>query len=108
MPAPQPAVAEARIILNDISPQAISLFCAAPLAVGIEVAITLEDPTRVYVKGRIVSCLEYELHQHVVSVQNFSYRVGILLSFETPEQKAEFKAFCDMIATKYLYVSRAA
>jgi hypothetical protein len=101
-------VTEARLILNDISPNGLSLFCASPLAVGTEVAITLEEPVRVYVRGRIVSCLEYDPGHHIVSAQSFSYRVGILLHFETPTEKAGFKEFVEMIASNYLYTSKAA
>lgn len=99
---PASVVTDARLLLNEISPNGLSLFCAAPVNVGVEVAITMEDPTRVYVRGRVVSCLEYESSQHVMSTQTYHYRVGVMFLFDTPAERSEFKRYVDSLSQNFL------
>ena len=108
LPSAAPMVTDARVLLNDFSPKGLGLFCGRPLGVGQEVAITLESPRRIYVRGRIVWCQEYDCESHVLSQRSYSYRIGVQFTFETVEEQKAIKAFCDELSKDYLLTSRVA
>jgi hypothetical protein len=103
-----PQFADCQVVLNDFSPLGVSLFSNTPLMVGDEVALTLEQPKQFYIKGRIISCQEYDATSRVLSKNTYSYRIGIQFKFETDEEKAEVKAYCDHIAQQFLFGSKRA
>lgn len=98
----EPQVTIARVILNDLTPKGMGLFCASPLLVGQEVAITLEEPKRIYLRGRIVWCQEYDADSHVLSQQSYSYRMGIQFIFESPEEQVAIRRFCEQLENEFL------
>jgi hypothetical protein len=106
--AVEPQFADCQVVLNDFNPLGVALFSSSPLMVGDEVALTLEEPKQFYIKGRIVSCQEYDATSKVISQNTFSYRIGIQFKFETEEEKAEVKAYCDQIAQESLFGRKVA
>jgi hypothetical protein len=104
----QPAIiTQARLVLNDISAQGVGLFAVEALTPGQTVAITLEDPYRFYVKGRVVWCQENDPESHVIHQQNFGYRVGVQFLIETPEETADVQKFLRELAEKHLFKTAA-
>ncbi|MCM2324724.1 MAG: PilZ domain-containing protein [Oligoflexia bacterium] len=99
----QGAISEARILLNDLSPTGVGIFSNAAILVGQEIAITLQDPKRVYLRGRVVWCQEYDLHRHVISSSPFSYRMGIHFLFRNQEEEDAVKAFCNEVLREHLF-----
>src|SRR4051812_46479694 len=93
-PEATPVVTEARILLNDLTPKDVSLFSPQPLGVGHHISLTLEDPKRVYVRGRIVGCQEFDCSSPIVSEHSYSYRVKVVFVFDTPEDEKTFREFC--------------
>src|SRR4051812_43439853 len=58
-PADEPPIHScAQVLLNDITPNGMLLFCDYELAIGEFVQITMSEPRRVYVRGRISACHE--------------------------------------------------
>lgn len=98
----------ARLILNDLSPKGMGMFSEAPLMVGQIVAITIEEPRRFYVHGRIVWCQEYDANSHVLSETSFSYRVGVEFVFETKEEEKSVREYCENLVQEYVYGRKAA
>jgi hypothetical protein len=76
--------------------------------VGQEVAITLDKPRRIYVRGRIVWCQEYDANSHVLTQQAYSYRMGVQFVFETHEESTAIQEFCEEINKSFLHTSRVA
>ncbi len=101
-PMVQSTRSAARVVLNDVTPNGLGLFSEHPVMPGQEVAITLEEPKRFYVRGRVTWCQEYECNTHVLSQTSFRYRVGIEFIFETPEEQAAVEAYCIELAEKYI------
>jgi hypothetical protein len=71
-----------RVILNDLSPQAVELFSSQPFHPGQDVALMLKAPSILYLRGKILYCQEHDSNGHVISDQAFTYRVGIQFVFE--------------------------
>jgi hypothetical protein len=95
-------VTQARVLLNDFSPKGVGVFAHAPIIVGQLVSLTLEEPKRFYVKGRVVWCQEYAMESHVLSETPFHYRMGIEFVFETPEEEQQVKDYCEALGHDHL------
>jgi Tfp pilus assembly protein PilZ len=93
----------ARVILNDLTPKGIGLFTSSPMMVGQEIALTIEDPKRFYVRGRIVWCQEVANVNKVLSEHPFSYRIGIEFVVGSPEERQAIKTYCEELSRDYLY-----
>jgi hypothetical protein len=91
---PQAGVGEAsaplkvRIVLNDLSPKGISLFCTQKLMHGQEVAVTLTEPSMIYLRGKVLACQEHDPNSHVLTEHPFAYRIAVLFNFESEAEKA--------------------
>ncbi len=96
-------VAQARLVLNDLGPHGLGLFASAAMLVGQEISLTIEDPKRFYVRGRIAWCQEYDADTHILTDYPYHFRVGIEFMFETEEEETQVRNFCEEIARDYLY-----
>jgi hypothetical protein len=105
--APQ-KIAEARVLLNDVSPTGMGIFSTIPFLVGQEVAITLEDPKRVFLRGRVTWCQEYDVDSHILSANSFSYRMGIKFVFQSKVEEEAVRLFCEELCQNVLYTDDAA
>jgi hypothetical protein len=94
---------EVRVILSDFGPKGVGIFSGQPLEIGQEISLTLEDPKRFYVKGRVIACLEHDAGSHVISKMPYSYRIGVQFLFESAEEESQVKAFCEMIHKDYVF-----
>jgi hypothetical protein len=103
-----PTVAQGRLLLNDISPKGLGLFSDQPIMVGQEIALTIEEPKRFYVRGRVVWCQEADADSHILSSHPFSYRIGLVFLFQNAAEEAQVKAYCDELARDVLYGAQAA
>ena len=92
-PPATPTYTEARLMLTDISPKSLNLFSVNPIMVGQEIGMTLEEPRQIYLRGRVVSCQEYDADSHIISVKPYSYRMQIKFIFETPEERERVARF---------------
>ena len=97
------AIQEVQVVLSDISPRGVGLFSSAPMEIGQELALTLDDPKRFYVKGRVAWCQEYDATSHVLSASPVSYRIGLEFFFDSEEDETEVRNYCDLIASNYLF-----
>jgi len=104
----EPKITMVRVILNDLSLQGVNLFSTEPHIAGAEVAITMEDPMQIYLRGRIVACQEYAIDSHIMSVNNFSYRLSVKFVFETEREQKAVQDFVDFIAMKVTNTQKAA
>ena len=103
-----PPIADVRVVLNDISPKSMNLFSPAPIAPGTVAAITMEEPTRVYMRVRVVACQELDYDTHVITDHPYSYRISVLFLFNSEEEERSFKIYCDQLAAEVLGTAKAA
>ena len=94
---------DARLLLNDLSPKGMGVFSAQAMDAGQEIAITLQDPSRIYLRGKVIHCQEFDANSHVLSAKSFSYRIGIQFLFETADEQAAVKKFCEQISREHIF-----
>lgn len=94
---------EARVILSDLSPRGVAFFSSVPFENGQVIALTLDEPKRFFVKGRITWCQEHDAQSHVLGSNPFSYRIGLRFLCESEEEGQEIRKYCDLIASQYIF-----
>ena len=97
-----------RIFLNDLTPDGVGLFIEEPLVRGQSVSHVIEQPEHLYLKGQVAWCGLYTLTARVISVESFRYRVGIRLIFDSAEERAAVRAYCETLLTPRVETSSAA
>lgn len=93
-PAPDAA---ARILLNDLSSKGVGIFCTHPLIAGQEVAISINLPAKLYLRGVVVHCQEREVKTHIISNPTYGFRIGIEFIFESAAEQAAVSKYCAAI-----------
>ncbi len=98
-------VSMARIFLNDITAKGVGMFCSDPLVAGTIVAVTIEEPKRFFVRGRITWCQPLESGSAIISSDNsrYAYRAGIEFIFDNPGEEEEVKKFVAELAAQHVY-----
>lgn len=71
----------ARLILNDLGPQSVTLFATDPLEMGQPVSLSIEHPRPLLVRGRITHCALFDLNSRIHSLPRFQYRLQIEFEF---------------------------
>lgn len=97
VPAMGPELVQARLVLNDLSPSGIGVFCAEAMAPGQEVALMLSTPATIYLRGRVVYCQEHFSPSHVISETPFGFRAGIQFTFQSADEQAAVTKFCEQL-----------
>ncbi|OFZ84900.1 MAG: hypothetical protein A3K03_09095 [Bdellovibrionales bacterium RIFOXYD1_FULL_44_7] len=95
--------ATVRVFLNDFSPKGIGVLSSAKLNIGQEVSLTLDQPTQIAIRGKIVWCQEYKPDSHIMSAVGFSHRAGVEFTPSSPEEKQKLKEYYDELTKHYLY-----
>jgi hypothetical protein len=98
IPGQTPTVATARIVLNDMSPLGVGLFTQVPFTLGQEIALTFEHPKRAYIRGKVLWCEEMIQAGKILSAETYKYRIGIQFKFQSKEDEAAIRAFCEEIS----------
>jgi Tfp pilus assembly protein PilZ len=102
------APSDARLLLNDLSVDGIGLFASKSFIVGQKIALVLDHPKSIEIKGKIAWCQEVISESHIMSDAPFPFRLGIEFCFESPEEKKQLEAYCETLAKDYLYTNKAA
>lgn len=102
---PQPV----RIVLNDLTPVGIHLFSRDPLPQGFEILISMSDPKRIDLHGRVMSCQLYNLNSKVIDSQGlpYRYRMRVEFQFATPSEKTSVQEFVTELLQQYLRIGGA-
>ena len=85
----------ARILLNDLTPKGLGIYCNKAFIAGTEVAISLTVPGTIHLHGQVTYCQEQEHKTHVISAIPFYFRIGIKFLFENAAEEAAVKKYCD-------------
>jgi hypothetical protein len=95
-------ISHVRVVLNDITPKGVGVFCESALMVGREVALTIEEPKPIYLRARIAWCQEVESTGHIISANPCNYRIGLMFLYETAAEQAAVKQWCEAITKEFL------
>ncbi|MEK6705622.1 MAG: hypothetical protein AABZ06_07525 [Bdellovibrionota bacterium] len=101
-------VMDVNLLLNDLTPEGVSLFSPHSILVGQEIAITLEEPKRTYIRGKIVSCHEIETEGHIMSEKAYLYRISVKFIFNSTDEEQAVRSFYEELAYNYLNLPKAA
>ena len=90
---------KARVLLYDLSPIGVGLFCSAPIPPSQKITLAFSAPATIFIEGKVVYCQEIVTDSHIISETPFSFRVGVQFHFATDEDATAMKKFCDDLAT---------
>lgn len=102
-----PEVNEVRVVLNDMTERGMGLYSQNPIGVGREVAVTLESPRQIYLRGHVTWCQEFDAESRILAQNPFSYRVGVKFIFQSPEEEEAVKNFFEELISQHLQVEAA-
>lgn len=105
---PLPADIPGQAVLNDLSPSGIGLCVAYPMAEGQELTITLEEPQKLALHGKVVWCREHRVGSHVLSDTAYSYKLGVKFVFKSAEEEEQVRKFFQELLLPFLYGKKAA
>jgi hypothetical protein len=94
----EPVIAEARVLLNDMTSKGVGLFCGIGLATGQEISITIQEPKQFFIKAKVMWCQEYNSESHILSKVSYAFRVGVQFVFSTPEEEKAVADYCAEIS----------
>lgn len=100
-----PVQTEARVILSDIFPDEMAFFVDQSFDHGQILALTMDDPKRFYVRGKVTKCEKHDVNTHIIQENTFSYRISIEFVFENEEERAEVRKFCEQIMSEFTFSS---
>jgi Tfp pilus assembly protein PilZ len=92
----------ARVMLNDLSVKGVSAFSPEQLQIGQPVQLTIDQPRKFFVRGRVVWSQAVGQESHIISTTPFSYRIGIEFQLTSPEEEAEVRRFVEELARDFL------
>lgn len=91
----------AKVILNDLNAAGLGCFVADPIEKGERVNIVIEKPHHIYIKGEVVWCYRYVRDTKVICAEEYSFRIGIRFTFDTPDEKEVISKYCaDLLIKK--------
>jgi hypothetical protein len=90
-----PTILPARLILNDLRPKSVELFCPHQLSPGQEVSLALEHPRPIQLRGHVVTCFTGEQSSRVHTAVAFTYRIHILFEFLNDGEERALAEYCD-------------
>jgi hypothetical protein len=87
-------VGSARILLNDLSPKGVGIYCSKPFSAGQEVSIVLSLKDQFYLRGKVIFCREQDSKTQVISQVPHYFRIGIKFLFENAEEEERVAQYC--------------
>jgi hypothetical protein len=86
-----------RLVLNDFLAEGVSLFTEKPVATGLRVSLTLQEPRPFYVRGEVIECTEVASPYRVISDHSYPYRVTVKFTLETEDEHRAVAAYYEEI-----------
>lgn|GEM_PF-7046378 len=92
----------ARVILNEFSLAGVGAYTTQRLKMGQEIALTIDEPRRFYITGRVLICNEVRTDSKLIQQQSFSWRVGIEFLYKSEAERAEVSKYCEELTKTWL------
>ncbi|MGK5083969.1 hypothetical protein WDW37_11770 [Bdellovibrionota bacterium FG-1] len=94
-PYDEPYSVSARLILNDLTPEGVTLFLSHPLPIGQTVHFQLLSPEPLVVPARVAYCREFTLNPGIQTQHTFPYRIKLNFSFLNDGDAAMVRHYCE-------------
>lgn len=85
----------ARILMNDLTPRGVGVYCDKPFVAGQEIAIALTISGPICLRGVVLYCKEQDEKNHVISDTPFYYRLAVKFVFASAAEEAEVAKYCE-------------
>lgn len=86
-------VAQARVVLSELTVDGVVLYSAEPLAPNTEVKLTIENPEKFNIEAQIVWCQYQDSSARILTQNAFGYRMGVAFRWVNDEDKNRFDVF---------------
>jgi len=86
-----------RTFLFDLRPESVAVFSTEPLDRGTEIALVIEHPRKLFVKGEVMFCTLSPWNPRVITDEAYRYRVFIQFRFESQSEALAVQHFCRSI-----------
>ncbi len=87
-------VIASRVLLSDLNPKGVGLFVHNPIEKGEKIALVIEQPKHLYVRGEVIWCAPYSLDTKVLMQESFPFRIGIKFIYDSPAEKQTMETYC--------------
>lgn len=98
----EPTQIPVRLILNDLGPQSVTLFAMSSLELGHEVALTIEYPRPLHVRGKVTYCALFDVVSRVHNPNRYSYRMQIEFEFLNDGEMIAVREYVEELQRKDL------
>jgi len=96
-------ILEGRVVLNDLRPGGMLIYLAEFIEPGSEIAVTLEEPKGLFLKGRAERVEDFNQSSHIMSDNPFSFRVHMEIVYEDEDERSRIAEICEQVMTEILY-----
>ncbi len=91
-----------RLILNDFSIKGAGIFSSMPLVSGQQLQMTLTEPRKIVLYGKVAWCQEHNLNSHIISKELYAFRAGIEFVLKSVDESVDLQDFLDEILSQHL------
>ena len=96
------AILPARVILNEFSLAGVGAYTTSRIKMGQEVALTIDEPRRFYITGRVLFCNEVRSDSKLIQQNTYPWRVGIEFTYKNDAERAEVSKYCEELTRTWL------
>lgn len=98
----QSTILPARVILNEFSLAGVGAYTTQRLKMGQEIALTIDEPRRFYITGRVLICNEVRTESKLIQQNVYPWRVGIEFIYKSDAERAEVSKYCEELTKTWL------
>ena len=98
----QSTILPARVILNEFSLAGVGAYTTQRLKMGQEIALTIDEPRRFYITGRVLICNEVRTESKLIQQNVYPWRVGIEFLYKSDAERAEVSKYCEELRKTWL------
>ena len=90
-----------RLLLNDVTIAGLAIYSTFPLPLSALVVLEMDYPEPMRLQAKVGWCQQLISIGRIITKDPPSYRIGLVLAHETPEEEAKARAFCEKLAEVY-------
>jgi hypothetical protein len=98
----QSTILPARVVLNEFSLAGVGAYTTQRLKMGQEIALTIDEPRRFYITGRVLICNEVRTESKLIQQNVYPWRVGIEFIYKNDAERAEVSKYCEELTRTWL------
>lgn len=94
-------ITKARLFSTDFAPGSMRLFTTKPFEVDQEIAITIDDGERFFVRAKVKWCQNFGYNSQVVFQEPYAYRIEVHFVFTNTQEKERVRKYSDDFLKRY-------